>query len=142
MAGEVQSGVTGENHRLLSRIYLHTSLSIYCNINRSRTTHANKKQRQKCKNAGEVPRGAIKSYREFLFYTTYILVQSGKVSSRNIYYSGRYRARAVSSIYYSIPGGGPPQYAGFHIYSVLTTPPLPTPLSHSWNPMAYPLSTG
>ena len=64
MAGEVQSGVTGENHRLLSRIYLHTSLSIYCNINRSRTTHANKKQRRKCKNAGEVPRGAIRSYRE------------------------------------------------------------------------------
>ena len=41
------SGVMGENHRLLSRIYLHTSLSIYCNINRSRTTHVNKKQRQK-----------------------------------------------------------------------------------------------
>ena len=35
------------------------------------TTHANKKQRRKCKNAGEVPRGAIKSYREFLFYTIY-----------------------------------------------------------------------
>ena len=71
MAGEVQSGVTGENHRLLSRIYLHTSLSIYCNINRSRTTQANKKLRKKCKNAGEVPRGAIKSYREFLFYTIF-----------------------------------------------------------------------
>ena len=56
MAGEVQSGVTGENHRLLSRIYLHTSLSIYCNINRSRTTHANKKQQQqmqKCRRSSK-----------------------------------------------------------------------------------------
>ena len=45
-------------------------------------------------------------YLKYFYYYSYLYNQE-KVSSRNIYYSGRYRARAVPSIYYSIPGGGP-----------------------------------
>ena len=72
-----------------------------------------KKNSNKMSSSGEVLKSAIRCYLQgrTIDYPGGQTYNQEKVSSRKICFSARYRARAVSSIYFSIPGGPRPQYA-------------------------------